>query len=341
MKATSYPLLLVVALIVLPATYFAGRLSATKNTDAVLEDVHSLRTIDPQYHFISPLLACEQPESAEPADVILRQKLEKVINGEIANGNISSVSLYVKDLVRSRWVGINEDERYSPASMLKVVVMIAYFKLAEERSGILDQPLLYTKEFDDANNALPDHSPTALSVGRQYSTESLMARMITDSDNGALNTLLGHLKVDELASIYRDLGVPSPTDGTLEGEYTISPKEYGRFFRVLYNGTYLSQKYSEQALELLSRAKYDRGLVAGLPGGTKVAHKFGEHVNTTTSDSTTVDLHDCGIVYAPGHPYFICVMTAGKQISVLEGVIQELNTLIYGELEQTSSGQAK
>src|SRR6185436_5295057 len=89
-----------------------------------------------------------------------------------------------------------------------------------------------------------------------------------------------------------------------------TPQNYSHLFRALYNGTYLSHDASEKALELLSRTKFSDGIVAGVPKETTVSHKFGERTLSLNTSSIN-ELHDCGIVYYPGHPYFLCIMTKG------------------------------
>ncbi len=64
---------------------------------------------------------------------------------------------------------------------------------------------------------------------------------------------------------------------------------------------------SQYALELLSETTFSDGIVAGVPGGTRVAHKFGFRQPSEAESQ----LHDCGIVYHPLATYILCVMTSG------------------------------
>jgi hypothetical protein len=78
---------------------------------------------------------------------------------------------------------------------------------------------------------------------------------------------------------------------------------------------------SEKALDLLTTTDFGEGIVADLPSGTVVAHKFGER---GYAGSTVRQLHDCGIVYHDHSPYLLCVMTRGHnfehQAEVISGV---------------------
>ena len=65
-----------------------------------------------------------------------------------------------------------------------------------------------------------------------------------------------------------------------------------------------------------------------LPKNIIVAHKFGESGEL----GKEVQLHDCGIVYSPQHPYLICVMTKGKDFKNLENVIRSISKIAYERL---------
>src|SRR5262249_49459761 len=128
--------------------------------------------------------------------------------------------------------------------------------------------------------------------------------------------------------VFDELNVPIPSNSG----YTISPKEYSRFFRVLYNATFLNHDMSERALGLLVQSKFDSGLAAGVPAGTDIANKFGESGVTEDGRVTALELHDCGIIYFPQNPYFLCVMTRGTKRSDLETSIQAISRTTYNQI---------
>ena len=88
---------------------------------------------------------------------------------------------------------------------------------------------------------------------------------------------------------------------------------------------------SEKALELLSKSTFKEGLVSGTLDGVAVAHKFGERTNQL-QDGTDLnkELHDCGIIYYPGDPYLLCVMTRGSDFPKLQSAISTVSHLAYG-----------
>jgi beta-lactamase class A len=132
-----------------------------------------------------------------------------------------------------------------------------------------------------------------------------------------------------LNQVYTDLGLTPPGDNA---SYTISAKDYSLFFRVLYNATYLNDTDSEKALSILSQVTFASGLVAGLPSGTVVAHKYGEYVNGNNDHVDSIELHDCGIIYSKKSPYLLCVMTKGQNLNGLQDVIASISKLVYTDI---------
>lgn len=100
----------------------------------------------------------------------------------------------------------------------------------------------------------------------------------------------------------------------------MSPKDLSTVFRSLYNSSLYEWQLSEQALKLMSQTTFKQGIVAGVPEGTAVSHKFGEN---------TDELHDCGIVYYPEHPYLICVMTRGGDFDKLVTSISQISKTVW------------
>ena len=103
----------------------------------------SVRLDLPQYKLINPPLFSQSPKSMLPAFVTLQNLLSNYIASTTKNGAASSVSVYFRYFGNSQWTGVNEDETYTPASMLKVVAMMATLELAESNPSILNEKLPY------------------------------------------------------------------------------------------------------------------------------------------------------------------------------------------------------
>ena len=284
------------------------------------------------YGFINPLLSYSIPNNQEFNQFQpLENKINAYIKNQIANGQVSQISVYFRDLNAGRWTGVNENMAYNPASMLKVALMIAYYKQTEQIPDLLSHTISYTKDLSKEIDDVPFQTPSNLVTGKSYTVEQLIEAMIINSDNGAKNALLANIDNSSLNAVYTDLGLQAPSDNA---PYTISAKNYSLFFRILYNASYLNQPLSEKALEILNQAVYNDGLVGGVPVNTRVAHKFGEHITTDSSGNpASVELHDCGIIYPASNPYILCVMTkGGTQPAALSAAIKGISDLVYREV---------
>ncbi len=271
------------------------------------------------FSFVSPLLECETAESTKEL-AIFEHRIQKLLDEATDRGDITEASVYFRDLNNGPWFGVNEQALFSPASLLKVPRMIAYFKEAENNPSLLEKKIRYEPEadLDLMQNFAPGRK---LESGKEYTVEQLIEQMIVYSENSAKEILAG---ADEYFAdaIYADLGMMVPGTGKLEN--FMSVKEYASFFRILYNASYLSPYYSNKALELLSRTDFRDGLVAGVPKGVTVAHKFGER-----GLGDIKQLHDCGVIYERTHPYLLCVMTRGKDFGPLKQTIQAISRETY------------
>jgi hypothetical protein len=162
--------------------------------------------------------------------------------------------------------------------------------------------------------------------------------MIKYSDNNAAELLINHLNMTNqdgtFDTLFKDMGI-NQID---LGNDFISIRAYALFFRILYNSTYLSRDMSEKALALLSQTDFSKGIEGGVPNNIEVSQKFGEFTQESTSGTLVKrELHNCGIVYYPGHPYLLCIMTKGKDFAPLEGVLSEISRKVFIFMEQKYS----
>jgi beta-lactamase class A len=181
----------------------------------------------------------------------------------------------------------------------------------------------------DINEARQLNAKSTLEIGRSYTVESLIERMLVYSDNGAKNLLLSHLDNKYLLQL---LNLVSFTNSQTSSTYDISSRKYANFIRVLYGSTFINEEHSEFILSLLARSDFKEGIVAGLPPNVLVAHKYGvyefpEVING--NEILTVQLHDCGIVYHASNPYTFCLMTKGKDDESLFRVLSTVSKKVY------------
>jgi beta-lactamase class A len=177
-------------------------------------------------------------------------------------------------------------------------------------------------------NATYLYPPTEeLQKGARYSAAELLRRAISFSDNESAALLGNVIGFGKLTKVFNDFGIEEPEPGK---DYQMRVRTYASFFRVLYNASYINREHSEQALKLLSENDFREGIVAGVPAEIVVAHKFGEREGTL--ESGNIQLHDCGIVYAPHKPYLLCVMAQGKTTGGILGLMRHISAKTYAAM---------
>ncbi len=293
------------------------------NGDNYTKYIRLIRENSSEYNFTNPLLFIDNANATFTELDSLKAKIKIFKSETLARGEAEEVSVYFRDLVTTRWTGIDEDKLYDPASMQKVVLLVAYLRSVESDPSILNKKLYYSGSVDDENFYTAEH---LIHKGGYYSVKDLIVDMIIKSGNDSTQALFDSVDKNELARIYGDLGFTIPVPNKPE---LISAKIYSRLFRVLYSSTYLDRNLSEEVLSLLSQTEFDLGLKALLPESIKVSHKFGERTIKNQNGEIEKQLHDCGIIYYPEHPYFLCVMSKGKDFNGLQKVISQISKITY------------
>ena len=283
------------------------------------------------YQYINPLLECDSTGFNSLTNLNqLRSQIINNIAAETKAANISYASVYYRDLNNGPWFGINERDEFSPASLIKVPLVIAYYKLAESNPSILQQKITNT-ETDTAKvtqNIIPE---ITLTPNQSYTVDELINIMITYSDNLAYDLLLKNIDNSYVFQVYNDMGIDIKTkqNSNTPGENILSVKDYASFFRVLYNSSYLGNDMSEKTLKLLTQSTFKKGLVAGVSPDVEVSHKFGEREFIDTGEK---QLHDCGIIHLPQKQYLLCVMTRGNDFNKLSAFIKQTSASVFSEI---------
>lgn len=283
---------------------------------------HSIRRVQ-GLHRVQPLLyselMCESPRLEG-----LRTSVSNLVNDLKASGQVLSASVYIRDFKQAEWTWYNGDEFYDPGSLLKVPLLLTYLSMAEEDPSLLKRT--YTCELEDAN--VPQHTafPAAqIQPNVSYTVEQLLEFSIAQSDNRATELLMRHVPIPRYVKTYTDLGLPKPDVNARA--YPMNVRDYSVFMKALFNSSFLGPMRSEYALELMTRSTFTNGLVAGLPPGVDVAHKFGEE-----GTELQRQLHEAGLVYADGNPYLITVMTRGSNPDSLASAIASISRLVYDRM---------
>lgn len=305
--------------------YSSALLNTVRHADLRMADRHGIR-------LTNPLLECaEQPERYYKQNLTdLEDRVEKMANDAQKDSSLTYASVYYRDLNNGPWFGVNESEEFIPASLLKLPLVMTFYWKAEDDPGLFGREVAYSPDVNSSVQEQPFGPQKNIVAGQKYTVKDLIKYTLQESSNEAAIALSNIAGQDQIFSVYKDLGLKSPV---MNQDYHIDTRTYASFFRILYNATYIDRPASEEILSMLSDASFKDGLIAGVPTGTVVAHKFGSR----KTDSGKDQLHDCGIIYAPGKPYILCVMTHGNDFTKLADFIKNISSVVYAEVTRTSN----
>jgi beta-lactamase class A len=268
----------------------------------------------------------------------LSDELEKLA----AERKIKAIAVAVHDLETDFRFSLRGDRWFHAASTIKVAVLLAVFRGADEGRLRLDDSLHVRNRFFSAadgsvfhvsadRDATPELYQT---IGRTAKIFALARAMICGSSNLATNLLLEFVGVGYARTVLQEAQV-----GGLElrrGVEDHCAHERGINNEATANGLlsllsairsdFLSEESKQQTIQVLLEQRFNSMLPAGLPSHAIVAHKTGE-ISTAS--------HDIGIVYLPERePYIAAILTEfdANQEGRRE-IVAAISELIYGFLQ--------
>ena len=257
----------------------------------------------------------------------------------------ATVGVAFRDLESGDTLFLNADESFHAASTMKVPVMIELFRLADAGALGLDQSVLVVNQF----RSLADGSPYKLDpaddsdslaytfVGMRVPVRELIDHMITRSSNLATDVLIELAGADRANATAHALGARNIR--VLRGveddkafaaglNNTTTARDLAVLMEAIETGRAASRRSCDAMRDILSRQEFNEEIPAGLPPGTKVAHKTGWITGT---------LHDAAIVYPPNRkPYVLVVLTRGiADQNVARSLIADVSRLVYQHISAT------
>jgi beta-lactamase class A len=243
--------------------------------------------------------------------------LGKEVDRLAAERKAKAIAVAVHDLETDFRFSLRGDRWFHAASTIKVAVLLAVFRAADEGRLRLNESLHVRNRFFSAAGgsvfhvgADRDATPELYqSVGRTAKISVLAHAMISGSSNLATNLLLDFLGVEYARTVLRDARV--------EGvELRRGVEDHGAHEQGINNqatadgllsllsairGDFLTNGSKQQVIRILLEQRFNSMIPAGLPSHAIVAHKTGE-ISTVS--------HDIGIVYLPERePYIAAILT--------------------------------
>jgi beta-lactamase class A len=243
------------------------------------------------------------------------------IEARVAATSGAVVGVAYRDLAGGGELFLNADESFHAASTMKVPVMIEAFRQIDAGRLRLDQGILLVNQFGSIVDGSPysldpaDDSDSSLyaRIGHRVAVRELIDRMITRSSNLATNAVIAIVGAQAANATARRLGATRMT--VLRGVEDAKAYEAGRnntttardlaaLLAAIERGQAASPASTDSMRSILLRQEFNDRIPAGLPAGTRVAHKTGE---------ITAVAHDAAIVYLPRGPapYVLVVLTRG------------------------------
>jgi beta-lactamase class A len=306
--------------------------------------MRSLRRTAPGLAALSLLTACAAtPRGTSPS--IREMDATAAILARAARTSGATVRVVARRLDGSGpRIELLGDSLVHAASTMKVPVMIALAQRADQSALKLDDLMPLTNRFE----SIVDQSPYSLSreddsddsvylrVGERVPIRWLATRMITHSSNLATNALLTVVHADAVTDVTRALGARRMR--VLRGV------EDGPAFRAGLNNTTTANDLAALMVaigtdraassascawmrEVLFAQAYNSAIPAGLPAGTRIAHK--------TGDITRVE-HDAALVYPEGgRPYVLVVLTSGiDNQAEARTLIADVARIVHGAIQR-------
>ena len=270
--------------------------------------------------------------------------LTEKIHARIAQESGVQVGLAYIDLASGDTLFLNADSSFHAASTMKVPVMIELFRRASTGSFAMNQGLMLVNQFasivDGSLYALDPGSDSDTTlyhrIGDRVTVDTLLRLMITRSSNFATNTLIALVGAENVNRTMRTFGANriQVLRGVEDGKAfdkglnnTTTARDLAIILRAIEEGRAASPAATREMLGILLAQEFNEKIPAGLPRGTRVAHKTGE---------ITAVSHDAAIVYPEGRkPYVLVVLTRGipdgqkssKLIADLSQIVYRHNTL--------------
>ena len=257
---------------------------------------------------VSTALFAQGPKLNEAKGVVLA-RIEK--SG--ADVGIAFRTLDGKDEWYSR-----ADESFHAASTMKVPVLIELFHQVKDGKLKLSDSLVVRNEF----HSIVDGSPFKLDAaddseadlykaeGQTRTVSQFAELMITVSSNLATNLLIEKLGVENIRTTVHSLGADGMNvlRGVEDGKAfekgmnnTTTARGLATLMTAIADGKAVDCESSQRMVAILERQKFNEAIPAGLPAGTRVAHK--------TGDITKVH-HDAAIVFAK-QPFVLVILVRG------------------------------
>ncbi|HUY98708.1 MAG TPA: serine hydrolase [Thermomicrobiaceae bacterium] len=253
------------------------------------------------------------------------------------------------------------DRVFNAASLYKLGIMAEVFHQREEGKLIFEDPITLSAGFFDEGD---DVYTMANNLGTNVTVDEALRYMVEYSSNVAAKALLYVVGTGNVNATLAGLGLkstelrwsptaesvpslvlaadrpgsavpvgvlpdgapaaPPEADASDDALNVTTASDMARFYELLLQGKVVSAQASAEMLDMLSQQQINDRIPAGLPAGTKVAHKTGNLVGV---------VHDVGIIYAPKGPIVVVLLSdnVGDE-GLVDDMMRQIGRLAYDAL---------
>ena len=270
----------------------------------------------------------------------LQEELEALARTKKAR----AIGVALHDLETGLRFSLCGDRWFHAASTIKVAVLLALFRAADEgRFRLNDSLHVRNRFFSAADGSIfrvtqdRDATPELYAaVGRTAKISALAHAMICGSSNLATNLLLDFVGVEYARTVLRDaqingLELRRGVEDHNAHERGINNEATADGLLSLLSairGDFLAPESKREVIRILLEQRFNSMIPAGLPPHATVAHKTGE-ISTAS--------HDIGIVYLPERePYIVAILTEfDPETNGRRETVAAVSKAIYRSLLQT------
>ena len=284
--------------------------------------------------FIAMLMGAQTIAGQEPA-VVLRER----VVARVSEVQGATVGVVFAEVGGGAAFSLNPDSVFHAASTMKVPVMIEYFRAVDGGRIKPGQDLLLGTTFKSIVDGSPylldagvdSDSSVFTRVGERVPLSWLVERMIVRSSNLATNALIELLDAKKVDATAKSLGnvnmkvLRGVEDGKASQQglnNQTSARDLAVLLKAIESGKAASNEACREMIGILAKQEFNDEIPAGLPAGTRVAHKTGWITGVT---------HDAALVYPPGRkPYVLVVLTKGiPERPVAQKLIADISRLVW------------
>jgi beta-lactamase class A len=240
-----------------------------------------------------------------------RQEIE-----DYADDHEGTAGVYVQDVKGGFGYGVNPDEAFFGASVMKIPLLVAVFrKIDEGEISLEDSVEIEAGDWAGGAGWLQWEEP-----GTSHLVQDYLWMMMTQSDNVATNAMLrlvgGPEYVNEVA---RDLGatdtflyqqVTSERAAVLELDNATTPRDMATIMGKISTGTAASTESCQEMIEIMSQNYLQSSIKDGLPEDVEAAKKGGWLYKV---------YDEAGLVWNEDRPYVIAIFSKHGSEDVEDG----------------------